>query len=472
MSNEDFTERIKKTLAAFERHHGRVPTLDELAKALDVHPRILRSKLRDATATTGSDSQIEGTSAFQSSLQELFSPSLLDSGAPDLGEIMALMHSAKAAGGRWVDLRWRGRKSKSRFVLSAQYERKSSHSRFSLAEEVNGRFETLWDHTTDDLNLVVALIAASLGVDPFDALPQLVEAPTHFDKSTGTDEGGDFEANSNVIQLFPARRALSADIEFPQVLYVNQSEFKSVETCLIEPDNLVGFGLRRIIDEIVTVTASCSVASEAESLAHRLRPQLVITELALEESALEMCAKFRNELQCKIIIASDLRQQTRYFHRLQRLGITGFWLKCSGPSALARAIKTVMEGETYVDPTLQTLIEQSPSASSNPFDQAELQVLLRLKLTNKEIADELNLDTKTVAEIVQDLKEKLKVNNRSNLRSKLSDFELRPLPFEPSLNPETGLSYEQTLAELMAETLIACEHLKAMLRHFQITYGK
>jgi translation initiation factor IF-3 len=67
VTDKDIIERIKQTIALFERETGRVPTIDQLASELGMDTDGVRKVIQKYL----SDSKLEGTSAFQNNLLEI-----------------------------------------------------------------------------------------------------------------------------------------------------------------------------------------------------------------------------------------------------------------------------------------------------------------------------------------------------------------------------------------------------------------
>ncbi len=148
----------------------------------------------------------------------------------------------------------------------------------------------------------------------------------------------------------------------------------------------------------------------------------------------------------------------------------GFCLKSSGPRTLFEAIEQVTRGLPYCDPKITQLVKQQPSnnmPNCNLTDR-EIEVLIRLDLRNKEIAEELEMKLRTVEKHIECILAKLKVPTRTAAALKAVQLGYVLLPKMPGRDPVTGVSHEQTVAELQAELAIANEHLKALLRQNEL----
>jgi DNA-binding NarL/FixJ family response regulator len=104
-----------------------------------------------------------------------------------------------------------------------------------------------------------------------------------------------------------------------------------------------------------------------------------------------------------------------------RLGVGGIFLKHNSPGVLAQAVRKVMAGETWLDPSsLQAVIEAAKNpepAQDRPFTERESQVLRGVfeGLSNKEIGVRLDISESSVKAALQQLFQKTGVRTRSQL---------------------------------------------------------
>jgi hypothetical protein len=106
MKPSDFDDLVRKKFAEFERQHGRAPTLPELAATLGVEKRLLERKLRRALALIGTDANIEGTSAFKSTLRQVMSKGLLSNEMPSKEDLQLLLLKARQSNARSATMSW------------------------------------------------------------------------------------------------------------------------------------------------------------------------------------------------------------------------------------------------------------------------------------------------------------------------------------------------------------------------------
>jgi DNA-binding NarL/FixJ family response regulator len=120
-------------------------------------------------------------------------------------------------------------------------------------------------------------------------------------------------------------------------------------------------------------------------------------------SAFETVAYLREHCpQVKIVMLTAYDDDT-YVHGLVAAGVAGYVLKDEIEEAVVRAIRTVMQGDTWfsrkvVDKLARPAIGEAPFTERPTLTDRELEVLrsVALGLTDKEIAQELNIMHSTI----------------------------------------------------------------------------
>ncbi|MBX9669884.1 MAG: response regulator transcription factor [Candidatus Obscuribacterales bacterium] len=243
-------------------------------------------------------------------------------------------------------------------------------------------------------------------------------------------------------------------------------------TVLCERHELIRFGLKRVVSEVVEIVGEAADGMAATEIIRRMRPDFIIMDVDLDVlNGVEVCRRVSQELpNSHVLVLTDSYHATKYHNQLIRAGARGFCLKSSGPRTLFEAIEQVTRGLPYCDPKITQLVKQQPTTSMpncNLTDR-EIEVLIRLDLRNKEIAEELDMKLRTVEKHIECILAKLKVPTRTAAALKAVQLGYVLLPKMPGRDPVTGISHEQTVAELQAELAIANEHLKALLRQNEL----
>ncbi|WP_245712525.1 response regulator [Anaerobacillus alkalilacustris] len=124
------------------------------------------------------------------------------------------------------------------------------------------------------------------------------------------------------------------------------------------------------------------------------------------------------------ILMLTMYSEEDYFKKALKAGASGYVLKKAVDTELISAVRTVLQGETYIYPTLSSFLlkgffgEQNEDHSKkSPLSKREKQVLkyVALGFTYQEIADQLYVSVKTVETHKARISEKLNLKKRSEL---------------------------------------------------------
>lgn len=155
-----------------------------------------------------------------------------------------------------------------------------------------------------------------------------------------------------------------------------------------------------------------STHKEIIQILHKRSIEILLLDLVLGEedsrTFLDQLLQLRPEM--KIVVISSLEEET-VVHGLIHSGVHGFVGKSSSTLYIAEAIRTVLKGETYIDPALKECIEEkNKNLSSN---------IISLSRREKEVLAE-TLKEKRIKEIAESLfiSKKTVENHRSNLFTK------------------------------------------------------
>jgi len=203
-------------------------------------------------------------------------------------------------------------------------------------------------------------------------------------------------------------------------------DMKRIRLLLVDDHEMVRVGLRTMLEESgeVSVIGEAGTAADAVTEAVRLNPDLVLMDVRLPDgSGAEACSDIRNvcpEIRVLFLtsFADDLAVMTTVAG-----GAQGYVLKEIGREALIRAIKTVADGHSILDPSVTKPIiarmraaavePTSPEKESLSSQERRVLALVAEGKTNKEIAAELNLSDKTVKNYLSHAFQKLHVARRS-----------------------------------------------------------
>ncbi len=205
----------------------------------------------------------------------------------------------------------------------------------------------------------------------------------------------------------------------------------TIRVVLADDHVVLRVGLKSFLEEQTetrfTVVGEASSGEGAIELVDRLYPDLLLLDLSMEgmgglETTLELRRR-RSEI--RILILTQYGESI-YLRRLIEAGANGYILKSARGEELLAAIRGVMAGGMYIDPSLAQELVAGPGGGGQPESEEAAYNLLTprerqvLKLiaegySNKEMAEALGLAVKTVMAHRFNLTDKLGIRNRSKL---------------------------------------------------------
>ncbi|HLE13066.1 MAG: hypothetical protein A2504_07340 [Bdellovibrionales bacterium RIFOXYD12_FULL_39_22] len=204
---------------------------------------------------------------------------------------------------------------------------------------------------------------------------------------------------------------------------------------LVDDHTVLRVGLKSFLEEQqifpLDVVAEGSSGKEAVLLVEKHNPDLLLLDLSMPEmGGHEATIEIRkNNRLIKILILTQYNESI-YLKRLLEAGANGYILKSARGEELVSAIRSVISGGTYIDPTMASSIlankfSANLAATTGVSDEElyakltarEQQVLKFIAdgLSNKEIADKLDVAVKTAMVHRANLMDKLNIKNRSKL---------------------------------------------------------
>lgn len=170
------------------------------------------------------------------------------------------------------------------------------------------------------------------------------------------------------------------------------------------------------------LVAEAGNGQEAIDLTQEFRPDIIIMDLMMPvKDGLTAIKEIDHHLpDTGILVLTSFPDDDSVFAAIKG-GAMGFLLKDSPPEHLLDAIRTVYDGESALHPTIARKLMQEIKKpadlppSPDPLTPRELDVLqcLAQGLSNREIAAELSVSTRTVTTHVRNILDKLHLANRT-----------------------------------------------------------
>lgn len=194
---------------------------------------------------------------------------------------------------------------------------------------------------------------------------------------------------------------------------------------LIDDHGVLRQGLRMLIDaqpDMRVVGEAERGRGAAEAIAHAGGADVAVLDISMPDTTgTHVAADLRSALPETKIVALTRHAEKAYVQQMLQNGTNGYVLKQTAGDVLVTAIRTVMTGGTFLDPTVAGKMFD-PGASrrgavSGDLTAREQEVLKMVVLghTNKEIASVLGITVKTVETHKANVMEKLEIATRAEL---------------------------------------------------------
>jgi len=203
---------------------------------------------------------------------------------------------------------------------------------------------------------------------------------------------------------------------------------KKTSILIVDDHQVVAEGLKNLLelDGEFEIVGHCISGGEAVSASKTLKPDLIIMDITMPLlNGIEASRKILKTNPGIRILALTMNVSRNLLLESLKSGMKGFVLKESSFKILLAAIRDVMTGKMYVDPslagsTLNELVSTSgkaPSGKINILSNREREILQMISegKSIKEIAFQLNISPKTVRAHRSSIMEKLHLDNNVTL---------------------------------------------------------
>ncbi len=193
---------------------------------------------------------------------------------------------------------------------------------------------------------------------------------------------------------------------------------------IVEDNNVVRGCLEELVNSIpgFNCLATFSCAEDAIRMVPRLAPDLVMMDIQLPNlSGIECAARLKESLPALLILMLTVYEDEQRIFEAFKAGASGYILKRASAAEVVQAIKDMLGGGVPMTSTIaRKVVESFRQVSSRQPDEPalsrrETEVLKGLSkgLSNKDIADSLNITLETVRWHLKQIYEKLHVHGRT-----------------------------------------------------------
>ena len=196
-----------------------------------------------------------------------------------------------------------------------------------------------------------------------------------------------------------------------------------VRVVIVDDHVMVREGFKQLLemDGDIMVVGEASDGEEGLRVMEQTDPDVMLLDVNMPKmNGLEVLQKIKESGIKRNVLILTIHNEVEYLLRAVEIGVSGYVLKDSELAVLRKAIFTVYEGNTYIQPSLVPLLQQNLSLNDEKVNvegltKREMQVLKLIAegLYNKEIADRLTISEKTVKNHVSNIFRKIEVSDRT-----------------------------------------------------------
>ncbi|MCI0442727.1 response regulator transcription factor [bacterium] len=199
-----------------------------------------------------------------------------------------------------------------------------------------------------------------------------------------------------------------------------------IRVLIVDDHALVRAGFRALLEsQSIEVVAEANDGREAVELTKRYHPDIVLMDIGMSGlNGIEAAARISREFPSSRILILSMHANEEYVLQALRAGASGYLLKDSGRQELMLAVRSIIEGKTYLSPEVSRHVidnyVESVGGKSDPLErltprQREILQLIAEGRTNKEIAQILKIAVKTVDTHRTQLMERLDIHDVAGL---------------------------------------------------------
>ncbi len=199
---------------------------------------------------------------------------------------------------------------------------------------------------------------------------------------------------------------------------------------IVEDHTLLRAGIKSLLlqDPALEIVGEADNGRDAVRLMETLAPDLVLMDISMPGmNGIEAIIDIKRRYPKKLVLVLTAHKADEYIHESLRAGADGYILKDATHDELRVAIRSVLNGKTYLSPDISKNViaaylgtEKSTTGPASAWDTLTHREREVLKLVaeghpNKYIADYFCLSVKTIEKHRSNLMKKLDLHNASML---------------------------------------------------------
>ena len=205
---------------------------------------------------------------------------------------------------------------------------------------------------------------------------------------------------------------------------MGEENFMSTKVMLVDDHALIREGIKQLLefDGSIDVIEQASDGAECLEKLQHVQPDILLLDINMPNvNGIEVLEEIKKKNIPVKVLMLTVHSEAEYLVQAVDIGANGYILKDSGSEELKKAIQSVMEGDSYIQPSL------IPSLNSRlvnrdidkekiaALTKREMEILTQIAggMFNKEIALNLNISERTVKNHISNIFKKIDVSDRT-----------------------------------------------------------
>jgi DNA-binding NarL/FixJ family response regulator len=202
----------------------------------------------------------------------------------------------------------------------------------------------------------------------------------------------------------------------------------AMRVLVVDDHPLLRKGVSQLIDQEkdLVVVGEAEDANKAITAIETTKPDIALIDISLSgTSGIELLKHIKARFPKLKMLVLSMHDESVYAHRALRAGASGYIMKQEGTEKVLQALRRVLQGEIYLSDRLgnrmlHSLVNGRSPASGSPIEDLsdrELEVfnLIGHGYGTRPISEKLHLSIKTIESHRAHIKEKLNLQNASEL---------------------------------------------------------
>lgn len=198
----------------------------------------------------------------------------------------------------------------------------------------------------------------------------------------------------------------------------------SVKVMLVDDHALVREGIKHLLefDGDIIIIEEANDGEECLKKLEKVRPDILLLDINMPVmNGLDVLQELKKKKDPVKVLMLTVHNELEYLVHAVDIGADGYILKDSGSAELKQAINIILDGNSYIQPSLlpalnSRLINRDTNKDKlESLTKRELEILKQVAegMFNKEIAINLNISERTVKNHISNIFRKIDVSDRT-----------------------------------------------------------